>query len=59
MCTMPKAFPREFREDVIRVARDRAPGVRIKDVAADFGLSHGCLANWLARADVVEASIGA
>ena len=28
MFTMPKPYPREFREDVIRVARNREPGVR-------------------------------
>ena len=48
---MPKPFPREFREDVIRVARNREPGVRIKDVAADFGISESCLQNWLTQAD--------
>jgi transposase len=51
MFTMPKPYPREFREDVIRVARNREPGVRIKDVAADFGITESCLRNWLARAD--------
>jgi len=51
MCTVPKPFPREFREDVIRVARNREPGVRIKDVAADFGISESCLQNWLTQAD--------
>ena len=48
---MPKPYPREFREDVIRVARNREPGVRIKDVAADFGVSESCLQNWLTQAD--------
>jgi transposase-like protein len=51
MCTVPKPYPREFREDVIRVARNREPGVRIKDVAADFGISESCLQNWLTQAD--------
>jgi putative transposase len=51
MCTVPKPFPRGFREDVIRVARNREPGVRIKDVAADFGISESCLQNWLTQAD--------
>lgn len=46
---MPKVYPREFREDVIRVARNREPGVRLRDVAADFGMSEGCLTNWLSR----------
>jgi transposase-like protein len=48
---VPKPFPREFREDVIRVARNHEPGVRIKDVAADFGISASCLQNWLTQAD--------
>jgi putative transposase len=51
MFIVPKPFPREFREDVIRVARNREPGVRIKDVAADFGISESCLQNWLTQAD--------
>jgi transposase len=50
MCTVPRPYPREFREDVIRVARHREPGVRIKDVAADFGISESCLQNWLTQA---------
>ena len=36
---MPRPYPREFREDVVRVARNREPGVRIKDIAKDFGIS--------------------
>ena len=35
---LPSAYPREFREDVIRVARSRAFGVRIRDIAEDFGI---------------------
>jgi transposase len=51
MCIMPRPYPREFREDVVRVARNREPGVRIKDIAADFGISESCLQNWLTQAD--------
>ena len=51
MCIMPRPYPREFREDVVRVARNREPGARIKDVAADFGISESCLQNWLTQAD--------
>lgn len=36
---MPAPYPREFREDVVRVARNRGPHVRVKDIAADFGIS--------------------
>jgi transposase-like protein len=52
MCTMPRPYPREFREDVIRVARSREPGVRLRDIADDFGISESCLVGWLKRADV-------
>ena len=51
---MPKAFPKEFREDVIRVARNREPGVHLRDIATDFGISESCLANWLKAADVED-----
>ena len=48
---MPKPYPKEFRDDVVRVALNREEGVRIKDIAADFGITESCLTNWLARAD--------
>jgi transposase-like protein len=51
MLTMPKPYPKEFRDDVVRVARNREHGVRIKDIAKDFGITESCLTNWLARAD--------
>ena len=43
---MPKAFPREFREDVIRVYRDS--DASMAQVAKDFGISPSCLKRWLA-----------
>jgi transposase len=49
---MPPAYPREFRDDVIRVARNREPGVRLVDIAKDFGISESCLNGWLKDADV-------
>ena len=51
---MPRPYPREFREDVIRVARNRGPGVHLKDVATDFGISESCLNGWLQKADVED-----
>ena len=47
---MPKPFPREYRDDVVRVARSREPGVSLEQIAADFGIHGTTLANWL-RAD--------
>lgn len=40
---MPKPYPREFRDDVVRVARGREDGVTIKQIATDFGVSATCL----------------
>lgn len=51
---MPKPYPREFREDVVAVAKRREPGVTLKQVSDDFGISETCLQNWL-RQDAVEA----
>ena len=51
MCTMPKPYPKEFREDVVQVARQREEGVTLKQVAKDFGISESCLTNWMTHAD--------
>lgn len=49
---MPKAFPSEFRRDVVAVARQSdAP---ISQVARDFGISESCLARWLKLDDIEE-----
>jgi transposase len=47
---MPKAFPIEFRRDVVAVARKgEAP---LSQVAKDFGISESCLHRWLKLADI-------
>ena len=47
---MPKAFPIEFRRDVVAVARrGEAPP---SQVAKDFGISESCLHRWLKLADI-------
>jgi len=51
---MPKPYPQEFREDVIRVARNREPDTRLADIAKDFGISESCLNGWLKAADVED-----
>lgn len=51
---MPKPYPKEFRDDVVRVARNREPGVHLKQIAADFGISESCLTNWLKSTDVED-----
>ena len=54
MCTVPKPYPKEFRDDVVRVARNREPGVHLKQIAADFGISESYLTNWMKTADVED-----
>jgi transposase-like protein len=49
---VPKPYPEEFREDVVRVARNRGPGVTIEQVAADFGVHAMTLWKWMRRADI-------
>jgi transposase-like protein len=52
MSVMPKAFPSEFRRDVVAVARQSdAP---ISQVARDFGISESCLQRWLKLDDIEE-----
>ena len=47
---MPKAFPLEFRRDVVAVARKgEAP---LSQIAKDFGISESCLHRWLRLADI-------
>ena len=49
---MPKPYPREFRDDVVRVARNREAGVTIEQIAKDFGVHTMTLQKWLQRAAV-------
>ena len=52
---MPKKYPDEFREDVVRVARK---GESTKaQIAKDFGISEACLHRWLRLAEDEEAGI--
>lgn len=51
---MPKPYPQEFRDDVVRVARNREPGVTLEAIAADFGIHAMTLSGWLKKADVED-----
>ncbi|MFI8242909.1 IS3 family transposase [Streptomyces sp. NPDC085866] len=53
---MPKPYPEEFREDVVRVARNRGPGVTVEQVAADFGVHAMTLWKWMRRADIDDGT---
>src|SRR5919112_744363 len=54
MCAVSKPYSKEFRDDVVNVARGREPGQTIKQIAADFGVAESCLPNWLRQADVED-----
>lgn len=49
---MAKAYPKEFRDDVVAVARKgMAP---LSQIAKGFGISEGSLTNWMKRADIED-----
>jgi len=49
---VPRPHPKEFRDDVVAVARrGDAP---VSQIAKDFGVSDSCLRNWLHAADVED-----
>ena len=51
---MPKPYPKEFRDDVVAVARKgEAP---LNQIAKDFGISEGCLHGWMKKADVEDGN---
>lgn len=47
---MGKRYPKEFRDDVVRVAR--SSDASVKQIADDFGISDASLYNWLKQADI-------
>lgn len=55
---MPMPYPKEFREDVVRVARAREAGVTLAQVAKDFGIHEMTLNKWLRKTDASGALRG-
>ncbi len=53
---MPKPYPEEFRDDVVRVARNREAGVTIEQIAKDFGVHPMTLTKWIRNADIGEGA---
>jgi transposase len=52
-----KPYPKEFRDDVVRVARNREPGVGLDQIASDFGVHYTTLYAWLKQADVEDGNL--
>ena len=51
---MPKPFPKEFRDDVVRVAQNRDPEVTLAEIAKDFGVHVGTLDKWMRQARIED-----
>lgn len=49
---MPKPYPEEFRDDVVKVARSRPDGVTLEQIAHDFGIHPMTLSKWMRQAAV-------
>ena len=49
---MPKPYPSEFRDDVVKVARRRPDGTTLEQIAHDFGIHPMTLSKWLRQAAV-------
>ena len=49
---MAKPYPKEFRDDVVAVARKGQTS--LAQIAKDFGISEGTLSNWMKRADIED-----
>jgi transposase len=47
-----KPYPKEYRDDVVAVARKGQAS--LKQIAQDFGISEGSLANWMKQADIED-----
>ena len=53
---MPKRFPKEFRDDVVRVARSGK--LTHEEIAHDFNISLSSLKRWLHQADIDDGLKG-
>jgi transposase len=49
---VPKAYPEQFRRDVVAMARKRE--IPMSQIAEHFGISESCLHRWVKTADVEE-----
>ena len=52
MIVVPKPYPQQFRDDVVRVARAREAGVTLAQIAKDFGIHEMTLSKWMRQADI-------
>ena len=53
---MPKPFPKEFRDDVVRVARNRDSKTTLEQIAKDFGVHAVTLSGWIKKAEIEDGA---
>jgi transposase len=53
---MARPYPREFRDDVVRVARNRDDGVTVDQIANDFGVHPMTVSKWMRQADIDDGT---
>ena len=56
MIVVPKPYPQQFRDDVVRVARAREAGVTLAQIAKDFGVHEMTLRKWIRQADIDDGN---
>lgn len=49
---MPRPYPKEFRDDVVRVVLNRDAKTTVGQIAKDFGVHEGTIAKWLRAAEI-------
>ena len=49
---MPRAYPQEFKDDVVRIVRQGE--LTVAQVARDFGISETSVSNWVSKADIED-----
>jgi transposase-like protein len=54
MLIMPKALPKEFRDNAVAMAR--AGDIPVAQLAKELGISESGLRRWMAQADVEEGA---
>lgn len=53
---MPRKYPQEFRDDVVRLARDPGRQESLDDLAARLGISSTSIGRWVRQAEIDEGT---
>lgn len=53
---MPRKYPQEFKDDVVRLARDPGREESLEDLAARLGVSSTSITRWTRQADIDDGA---